>query len=179
MGPRRRSDVRLRSFISLRYVTDSVHSTTAEHQPRRVGRPGRGGQSSYRHRGRQRAEHDPASVFLGTQCAAELPATSAATSAQAGDPLGTLSDLISIFLDAPSAIATFAADIPFGVIGVVALPLDIIGAGTGLHTDKIVSGWDGEEPWPDDGDQPPTAFPARITGPIGPSRRDGTIGGPG
>jgi PPE-repeat protein len=96
-------------------------------------------------------------------------APTAATSAQAGDPLGTLSDLISIFLDAPSAIATFAADIPFGVIGVVALPLDIIGAGTGLHTDKIVSGWDGEEPWPDTGEQPPTAFPARITGPIGPS----------
>jgi PPE-repeat protein len=96
-------------------------------------------------------------------------APAAATSAQAGDPLGTLSDLISIFLDAPASIATFAADIPFGVIGVVALPLDIIGAGTGLHTDKIVSGWDGEEAWPGTGDQPPTAFPARITGPIGPS----------
>jgi hypothetical protein len=80
-----------------------------------------------------------------------------------------LSNLISIFLDAPAAIATFAADIPFGVIGVVALPLDIIGAGTGLHTDKIVSGWNGEEAWPGTGDQPPTAFPARITGPIGPS----------
>jgi PPE-repeat protein len=96
-------------------------------------------------------------------------APAAATSAQAGDPLGTLSDLISIFLDAPSAIATFAADIPFGVVGVTALPLDIIGAGTGLHTDKIVSGWDGEAPWPETGAQPPTAFPARITGPIAPS----------
>ncbi len=80
-----------------------------------------------------------------------------------------MSNLISIFLDAPAAIATFAADIPFGVIGVVALPLDIIGAGTGLHTDDIVSGWNGEEAWPDTGEQPPTAFPARITGPIGPS----------
>ena len=108
-------------------------------------------------------------AFSSVPNALTSAATSAATSAQAGDPLGTLSDLISIFLDAPSAIATFAADIPFGVIGVVALPLDIIGAGTGLHTDKIVSGWDGEEPWPDTGEQPPTAFPARITGPIGPS----------
>ncbi|MDT5199640.1 MAG: hypothetical protein QOH34_1162, partial [Mycobacterium sp.] len=90
-------------------------------------------------------------------------APAAATSAQAGDPLGTLSDLISIFLDAPAAVATFAADIPFGVVGVVALPLDIIGAGTGLHTDKIVSGWNGEEPWPGTGTQPPTAFPAIIT----------------
>jgi PPE-repeat protein len=88
-------------------------------------------------------------------------ATSAATSAQT-DPLSTLSNLISIFLDAPSAIATFAADIPFGVIGVTALPLDIIGAGTGLHTDKIVSGWDGEAPWPDTGPAPVEAFPARL-----------------
>jgi PPE-repeat protein len=88
--------------------------------------------------------------------------SAAATSAQAGDPLGTLSDLISIFLDAPSAIATFAADIPFGVIGVVALPLDIIGAGTGLHTDDIVSGWNGQQAWPDVGSAPVEPFPARL-----------------
>jgi PPE-repeat protein len=108
-------------------------------------------------------------AFSSVPNALTSAATSAATSAQASDPLGTLSDLISIFLDAPSSIATFLADIPFGVIGVTALPLDIIGAGTGLHTDKIVSGWNGEEAWPGTGDQPPTAFPARITGPIGPS----------
>jgi PPE-repeat protein len=109
-------------------------------------------------------------AFSAVPNALQSAATAApAATTAASDPLGTLSDLISIFLDAPSAIATFAADIPFGVIGVVALPLDIIGAGTGLHTDKIVSGWDGEEPWPNEGEQPPTAFPARITGPIGPS----------
>jgi PPE-repeat protein len=96
-------------------------------------------------------------------------APAASSTAAASDPLGTLSDLISIFLDAPSAIATFAADIPFGVIGVIALPLDIIGAGTGLHTDKIISGWAGQEPWPGEGYQDPTAFPAIITGPIEPS----------
>ena len=88
--------------------------------------------------------------------------SAAATSAQAGDPLGTLSDLISIFLDAPSAIATFAADIPFGTIGVVALPLDIIGAGTGLHTDDIVSGWNGQQAWPDVGPAPVEPFPASL-----------------
>jgi PPE-repeat protein len=93
-------------------------------------------------------------------------APAASTTAAAADPLSTLSNLISIFLDAPAAVATFAADIPFGVVGVTALPLDIIGAGTGLHTDKIVSGWAGQEPWPGEGDQPPTAFPAIITGPI-------------
>jgi PPE-repeat protein len=95
-----------------------------------------------------------------------LQSLSTAAPAAAGDPLGTLSDLISIFLDAPAAIATFGADIPFGVVGVTALPLDIIGAGTGLHTDKIVSGWAGQEAWPGEGYEPPTAFPAIITGPI-------------
>ena len=88
--------------------------------------------------------------------------SAAATSAQAGDPLGTLSDLIAIFLDAPSSIATFLADIPFGVIGVVALPLDIIGAGTGAHTDELVSGWDGQKSWPEDGPAPVQPFPAPL-----------------
>jgi PPE-repeat protein len=92
--------------------------------------------------------------------------TSAATSAAAApaqtDPLSTLSNLISVFLDAPSAIATFAADIPFGTLGVVSLPLDIIGAGTGLHTDDIVSGWDGQAAWPETGPAPVEAFPARL-----------------
>jgi PPE-repeat protein len=87
--------------------------------------------------------------------------TSAAAPAQT-DPLSTLSNLISIFLDAPSAIATFAADIPFGVVGVTALPLDIIGAGTGLHTDDIVSGWNGQKAWPETGPAPVEAFPARL-----------------
>jgi PPE-repeat protein len=107
-------------------------------------------------------------AFSAVPSSLQSLATAAAAPAQT-DPLGTLSDLISIFLDAPAAIATFAADIPFGVIGVVALPLDIIGAGTGLHTDELVSGWGGEEAWPETGDRPPTAFPAAITGPIGPS----------
>jgi PPE-repeat protein len=87
--------------------------------------------------------------------------TSAAAPAQT-DPLSTLSNLISIFLDAPSAIATFAADIPFGVVGVTALPLDIIGAGTGLHTDDIVSGWNGQQAWPDVGPAPVEPFPASL-----------------
>jgi hypothetical protein len=73
-----------------------------------------------------------------------------------------LANLISVFLDAPSAIATFAADIPFGTLGVVSLPLDIIGAGTGLHTDDIVSGWNGQKAWPETGPAPVEAFPARL-----------------
>lgn len=92
-----------------------------------------------------------------------------AAAANPPDPLGTLSNLISIFLDAPAAFATFLVDVPFGAIGVSALPLDIIGAGTGLHTDNIVSGWAGEEAWPGTGDRPPTAFKGIVTGPIEPS----------
>jgi PPE-repeat protein len=100
-------------------------------------------------------------AFSSVPNALQSLATGAAAPAQT-DPLSTLSNLISIFLDAPAAIATFAADIPFGTIGVVALPLDIIGAGTGLHTDDIVSGWNGQQAWPDTGPAPVEAFPARL-----------------
>jgi PPE-repeat protein len=91
-----------------------------------------------------------------------LATAPAAAAPAATDPLSTLANLISIFLDAPAAIATFAADIPFGTIGVVALPLDIVGAGTGLHTDDIVSGWNGQQAWPDVGPAPVEPFPARL-----------------
>jgi PPE-repeat protein len=90
---------------------------------------------------------------------------SASTSAQSTsltDILDLLSDLISIFLDLPSDLATFAFDIPAGAVGVVSLPLDIVGAGTGLHTDKIISGWNGEQPWPDTGPAPVEPFPAYL-----------------
>ena len=89
-------------------------------------------------------------------------AAPAATTAAASDPLGTISDLISIFVDLPAGLATFVADIPLGSLGVVALPFDVIGALTGTHTDKIVSGWNGEQPWPDEGPAPVKPFPAPL-----------------
>jgi PPE-repeat protein len=102
-------------------------------------------------------------AFSSVPGALQSLATGAAAPAQTpADLLNTLSNLISIFLDAPAAIATFGADIPFGTIGVVALPLDIIGAGTGLHTDDIVSGWNGEQAWPDEGPAPVKPFPAPL-----------------
>jgi PPE-repeat protein len=108
-------------------------------------------------------------AFSAVPNALQTLATAApAAAADPPDPLSTLSNLISVFLDAPAAFATFFADIPFGAIGVAALPLDIIGAGTGLHTDEIVSGWAGEEAWPGTGDRPPTEFKGIITGPIAP-----------
>jgi PPE-repeat protein len=98
-----------------------------------------------------------------------LQSLSTAAPARAADPLSTISNLISIFFDLPADLATFFVDIPFGAIGVAALPLDIIGAGTGVHTDEIVSGWAGEEPWPGSGEAPPTEFKGIITGPIAPA----------
>jgi PPE-repeat protein len=98
-----------------------------------------------------------------------LQSLSTAAPAASSDPLSTLSNLISIFFDLPADLATFFVDIPADAISTVSLPLDIIGAGTGLHTDQIVSGWAGEEAWPGTGDRPPTEFKGIITGPITPS----------
>lgn len=98
--------------------------------------------------------------------AAAAPA--AAAPAQAGDPLGTLSDLISIFLDVPANLAALTVDTPLAPLAAVSLPLDILSAGTGLHTDDIVSGWAGEQPFPGSGPGPVKDFPAIITGPIVP-----------
>ena len=89
-------------------------------------------------------------------------AAAAPTAAVAADPLGTISDLISIFIDLPAGLATFAADIPLGSLGVVALPFDVIGALTGTHTDRIVAGWNGEEAWPGEGPAPVRPFPAPL-----------------
>ena len=90
--------------------------------------------------------------------------TSAATPAQSTplDTLDLISDLISIFFDLPADLATFAIDVPAGALSVISLPLDIIGAGTGLHTDQIISGWDGQQSWPGTGPAPIEAFPATI-----------------
>ena len=49
-----------------------------------------------------------------------------------------------------------------GSLGVVALPFDIIGAVTGIHTDKIVSGWTGNRAWPGEGPAPVKPFPAPL-----------------
>jgi PPE-repeat protein len=88
--------------------------------------------------------------------------SAAAAPAAAGDPLDTLGNLIAIFLDLPASLATFGADIPLGSLGVVALPLDVVSALTGTHTDDIVSGWAGVQAWPDDGPAPVEAFPAPL-----------------
>ncbi|MBV8178927.1 MAG: PPE domain-containing protein, partial [Mycobacterium sp.] len=90
--------------------------------------------------------------------------TSAATSAQTTplDILDLISDLISIFLDLPANLASIFVSVPLGTLGIVSLPFDIGGYGTGVHTDDIVSGWNGEQSWPETGPAPVKPFPAPL-----------------
>ncbi|BDB41407.1 putative PPE family protein PPE32 [Mycobacterium kiyosense] len=85
-----------------------------------------------------------------------------AQSTSASDILDTLADLISIFLDLPADIAELTVDVPLSVLGLVSLPLDIGSYGTGVHTDDIVSGWNGEESWPSTAPAPVKEFPAPL-----------------
>jgi PPE-repeat protein len=86
----------------------------------------------------------------------------AADPASAGDGLNTLSDLISVFLDAPSSITGLGIDAPGTLISI---PFDIAGALTGFHTDDIISGWAGVQSWPGTGAIPPTSFPVLMNVP--------------
>ncbi len=104
-----------------------------------------------------------------------LQAAAAPAAPSPTDALNTLADLITVFLDTPANLATLFIDVPLAPLSAVSLPMDIVSAGTGLHTDDIVTGWDGKQSWPSSGSRPPTDFPARITGPIAPSATAGTM----
>ncbi len=90
--------------------------------------------------------------------------TSAATSAQSTplDTLGLISDLVSIFFDLPADLASIFVSVPLGTLGIVSLPFDIGGYGTGVHTDDIISGWAGVQSWPETGPAPVKPFPAPL-----------------
>jgi PPE-repeat protein len=82
------------------------------------------------------------------------------------DPLTTLANLITVFLSAPTDLVTVFGLIPLDALsGPSDFPFALIGTGTGLNTDRIVSHWNGEEPWPGTGRIPPEEFPAVITNP--------------
>jgi PPE-repeat protein len=91
--------------------------------------------------------------------------TSAAAPAQSTSLLNTLdliSDLITIFVDLPASLAGIFVAVPLGTLGIVSLPFDIGGYGTGIHTDDIISGWAGVQSWPDTGPAPVKPFPATL-----------------
>ncbi len=103
-------------------------------------------------------------------------ALSGAAAPTPGDPLTTLANLISVFFSAPTDLATFSVLIPLDALaGPADFPFAVIGTGTGLHTDDIVSDWQGEESWPSTGLKPPEEFPAIITNP-GPLAGSGSAG---
>lgn len=83
----------------------------------------------------------------------------------ATDPLDTLGDLIAVFFSVPSNLALFTAVIP---LAVAAGPVDLLplisATATGLHTDQIVSGWNGEAAF-GTGPAPVQPFPATLTAP--------------
>jgi PPE-repeat protein len=90
-------------------------------------------------------------------------ATAAPAASSSSSSLDTAADLISIFLDLPADIGELTVDVPLSILGLISLPLDIGSYGTGIHTDEIVSGWNGEEPWPNHGPAQVKELPAPLT----------------
>ncbi|MDX6502287.1 MAG: hypothetical protein QOG23_5551 [Blastocatellia bacterium] len=72
------------------------------------------------------------------------------------DLLGLLADLSAVFVDPELGAAGLTADTS---LGTTALPFDVGGYFTGVHTDDIVSGWGGVQPWPGNAPAPPSSFP--------------------
>jgi PPE-repeat protein len=98
--------------------------------------------------------------------AASQAVSGATAPAQSGDALQTLSNLITVFLSAPSDLATLYLLIPMDALsGPVDLPIAYLGTVAGQRTDDTISGWEGVKAWPDTGDVPPEQFQARITNP--------------
>jgi PPE-repeat protein len=94
--------------------------------------------------------------------------SAAAAPAQSGDALDTLSNLITVFLSAPTDLVTLFGIIPADALaGPVDLPVAYLGTIGGLRTDDTISGWEGTELWPGTEDVPPEQFQARITNPGG------------
>ena len=101
-------------------------------------------------------------AFSSVPNALTSAAAPAATSTSVLDTLDLISDLISIFLDLPADLAGIFVSVPLGTLGIVSLPFDIGGYGTGVHTDDIISGWNGEQSWPESGPAPVKPFPAPL-----------------
>jgi len=82
---------------------------------------------------------------------------SAAVAAEA-DPLALVADLFTVLLAIPALYSLFIA-VPANVVGTIGFPVSLVGVGAGLHTDEIISGWNGEEPYPGTDRAPVKPFP--------------------
>jgi PPE-repeat protein len=93
-------------------------------------------------------------------------ALSAAAAPAQSDPLSTLSNLITVFLSAPTDLVTLFGIVPADALsGPVDFPIAYLGTVAGQRTDDTISGWEGVEGWPGTGEVPPKEFPAIITNP--------------
>jgi PPE-repeat protein len=103
----------------------------------------------------------PSALTQAQQALSAVPGAlnSAASPAQALSPLeliNLLGSLSGIFVDPELSGTGLGVD---SAVGITALPYDVGGFYTGLHTDDIVSGWAGIESWPGTGPVPPSPFP--------------------
>ena len=90
-------------------------------------------------------------------------ALSAAAAPAQSSSLDTLSNLISVFLSAPTDLVTLFGIIPMDALsGPVDFPIAYLGTISGQNTDDIISGWEGTEPWPGTADVPVLPFPATL-----------------
>jgi PPE-repeat protein len=90
-----------------------------------------------------------------------------------------LSNLITVFLTAPTDLATLYAVVPMDALsGPVDFPIAYIGAAAGVRTDDTISGWAGVEAWPGVSEVSPTEFPAIIAnpGPLAASTMSASLG---
>jgi PPE-repeat protein len=98
-------------------------------------------------------------AFSAVPSALQAAATPAA---DVEDPLillSLLADLATLFIGTTAGIATFAVGLPSNVVGVTAFPVAIYGTLVGIHTDEIISGWEGVEPFPGTEPAPLKPFP--------------------
>ena len=75
----------------------------------------------------------------------------------------TVGALIVTFISGPADALLLSVDVPLSATGGLAsFPLSIGGYFIGLHTDDIVSGWNGQESWPSTAPGPVKEFPATL-----------------
>ncbi|GAA4292905.1 PPE family protein, SVP subgroup [Mycobacterium paraffinicum] len=88
----------------------------------------------------QAAELPAGSVQSGVSSATGSAAPAPGAAGAAASALGVNSplDLINVGADA----IAYGVDAPLAPLGAVSMPIDLVGAETGLHTDDIVSDWD-------------------------------------
>ncbi|ORA15254.1 PPE family protein, SVP subgroup [Mycobacterium asiaticum] len=101
-------------------------------------------------------------AFSAVPNALQSAAPAAALPTDELELLSLLADLATLTFGVTAGIAALGVGIPSNVVGLTAFPVAIYGTLVGLHTDEILSGWNGEEPFPGTGSVPVKPFPAPL-----------------